>query len=511
MGPREILMSGILDQYGRPTSSAFFSGSRNGDGRAPAIPIRALDPLRKLLTYRDWKVMSYLSARLFAGNGIVKGTICQKSMYAIGNAWEPVFLGEDKEWGEETTAWATEQWFPTCDIKGPEFDFKTGLFLDSITTDRDGDGNVMLTRSENTGWPMLQRIPTRQIGQQNGWEERVVGGPYDGCIIRNGVILNRQERPIAFRVLGENPGEHKDIPAANMVRYFEPEWYEQYRGLPLVSASIDDFRNAAQSDEWEQQCMLIASAIGLVETNQSGADENDPAHALSGLATSSGDPIIKFLQGGMIRYIKAGSGNLQQFVNAKPGKDWEDFQDRIVRRALAGANWPYSMAWKPEGGNGTVQRADLNKAKSAVSDRQMLIFPRAKRMLGYAISVAMGDDLKALPKYKGKDKGGFLKWGFTMPALITIDEGRDKDQQREDLKLGITTMQQVCSERGMTWQHVRQQRETEVLDLITRAQNIAKLTGVSFEQALVMMQQSNANSTAPASTSGNTPTNQPQE
>lgn len=494
-------MSGIVDQYGFAVcSSQFFSGARNGDGRAPAVPIRALDPLRKLLTTRDWQTMSYLSSRLFAGNGVFKGTICQKSMYAIGNAWDPVFLGEDKEWGEIAKAWALEQWFPNSDVRGPEFDYKTGLYLDGVTTDRDGDGNVMLTKSES-GWPMLQRIPTRQIGQWSNSDERVKGGTYDGCLIRNGVILNRQERPVAFRKLGEERGEYTDISAADMVRYFEPEWYEQYRGLPLMSASLDDFRNAAQSDEWEQQGMLIASALGLIETNETGHDQSEPSNALNGALPPGGDPAVKMLQGGMIRYIKAGSGKLEQFLNAKPGDDWEKFQDRIVRRALAGANWPYSMAWKPEGGNGTVQRADLNKAKSAVTDRQMLIFPRAKRMLGYAISVAMGDELKALPKYKGKDKGGFLKWGFTMPALITIDEGRDKDQQREDLKLGITTLEQVCSERGMTWQQVRAQRQTEVIDLVTRAKTIAKQTGIEFEVALVMMQQSNANSTAPASTS----------
>lgn len=510
-------MSSLVDQYGAPISSRkFLSAANNGDGNRPSIPVRALDPLRKLLTYQDWKTISFLSSKLFGNFGIVKGAICQKAMYAVGNSWQPVFEGEASEWGEVAKKWLVEQWYPTCDTRGPNFDFVTGLYLDSITADRDGDAVAILTRSEITKWPQIQRIPSRQIGQwmspgsySRTGREIVSDGDYKGAYIENGVIMNRQGRPIAFRKLEEEDGKFTDIPAASVCHIFDPEWYEQSRGLPLMSASIDEFRDIAQSGEWERMAMLIASSIGILEYNDSGADENDldPLNAISTdengnevVATENG-MTVKSMSGGLVRYFKANTGaKIEQFVNNRPGDDWEKFNDRQIRQALAGANWPYSMVWKPDGTNGTVQRSELNKAKMAVKDRQSLLFWHARRMVGYAISVAIKDGI--LDPYPGSDAGGFLKWNFSMPASITIDEGRDRDQAREDYMIGFSTMEARAAELGTTWQYLRGQKEKEVRDLIARAQAIAKESGVTLDMALVLLQKMGGSMNAPGGVTG---------
>lgn len=492
-------MSQLVDQYGTPISSRkFFKASVNGDGRRPGENIRALDPFRKLLTYPDWKTGSYLSSRLFANNGIIKGTICQKSMYAVGNAWTPVFFGEAKDWGEEVKRILVEQWYPTCDVRGLNFDFRTGLYLDSITIDRDGDCIALLTRSENTGWPQIQRIPSRQIGQWNSsggygrsGREVVVDGRYKGLFIENGVIMNKSGRPIAFRKLGDEQGQFEDIPENSISHLFDPEWYEQSRGLPLMSASIEEFRDIAQSDEWERMAMLIASQIGIIEYNQTGTDEDplDPANALDGddNAVTENGLQVKTYADGRVVYMRANSGDkLEQFVNNRPGDDWEKFNDRQIRKAMAGANWPYSMVWKPDGSNGTVQRSDLNKAKMSVADRQSLLDGHAKRLLGYAVSVMLKEEL--IPPYPGKDKGGFLKWGFTKPAKITIDEGRDSASRREDFKMGLRNLTSIVEEEGeKTLEEHLYQRAREVAARKRIAREISEQTGEEIDDRDMMM------------------------
>jgi hypothetical protein len=498
-------MSQILDQYGSPISSRqFFKGSVNGDGRRPSESIRDYDPLRKLLTSRDQRVMSFLCSKLFANNGIIKGTICQKAMYAVGNAWTPVFLGEAKDWGEEVKRILVEQWYPTCDVRGMNFDFRTGLYLDSITIDRDGDCVALLTRSEITGWPQIQRIPSRQIGQwysggsySRSGREVVAEGKYKGLFIENGVIMNKSGRPIAYRKLGDEQGQFEDLPENSICHLFDPEWYEQSRGLPLMSASIEEFRDIAQSDEWERMAMLIASQIGIIEYNQTGTDEDplDPANALG----ADGEPVtenglqVKTYADGRVVYMRANSGDkLEQFVNNRPGDDWEKFNDRQIRKAMAGANWPYSMVWKPDGTNGTVQRSDLNKAKMSVADRQSLLDGHAKRMLGYAVSVMMKPEseggLGIIPPYPGRDIGGFLKWGFTKPGKITIDEGKDGKQREANFKIGFTNMTEIVEEIGeKTLEDHYRQRAHEIAMRKRITREVSEETGEEIEDREMVM------------------------
>jgi len=157
----------ILDQYGNAISSrTFLKAAENGGGRVPSVPLRVLDPLKKLITYRDWLTTSFLSDKLYANFGVVEGVICQKAMFAVGNAWLPVFFGADEEWGKEARRWLIEEWYPTCDIRGTNYDFVTNLYQQSVAIDRAGDTIKMLSESDN-GWPMVQDIPNRQIGQ---WE-----------------------------------------------------------------------------------------------------------------------------------------------------------------------------------------------------------------------------------------------------------------------------------------------------------------------------------------------------
>ncbi len=510
---------------GAPISSRqFLTAATNGGGSGPSWPLRPLDPLRKLVTYRDWTTTSFLSAKLFANFGVIKGGICQKSMYAVGNAWHPVFYGEAHDWGQEATRWLTEEWYPSCNVRGENFDFVTSLFLESITIDRDGDSPTLLTRDRDTAWPQIQLIPSRQIGQWGGGygsvnDELVEDGPFNGAIIRSGVILNRQERPIGYRKLGNNRGEYEDIPANYMQHILEPEWSDGVRGLPVFSASIEDIRRIATSEEWEQQSMLIASALGLVEYNERGGpDLTDPSNLL--LMSDDGTPsglTTKTLFGGMVRYFKSNSGGkLEQFINQKPGEEWEKFQDRQIRKSFAGANWPYSMAWKSEASNGTVTRSDLNKAKMAVVDRQSLLTPSARRKLRYAVSVAMmpvsEGGLGILPPYPGKDKGGFLKWGFIMPPQISIDEGRDRDAVREDWKIGFVSLAEIAAQRGTTVEQIRKERDMEVRDLVDRAKAIAKEKDIEFEVALMLLQQPTANANVPgagaSATTDTTPINE---
>lgn len=496
-------MSGPLlyDHTGTPiVSRRFLKSADNGGGRLPSEPTRPLDPLKKLISNRDWRTVSFLAEKINTNFAISEAIVSQKAMFAVTNGWMPVFHGDDAEWGDIAATWLADQWFPFCDVRGNSFDFNTGLYLDSTGIDIRGESIILLTQSED-GWPQVQRIPVRQIGSWDTAEEKVVGGRYDGAEIENGVIKNRMGRPIAYRKMGENRGEYEDIPAESIIHTFEPKWHEQARGFPIFTACLDEFRFMLQTQDWEMQAMLIASAIGLIEYNDTGDEGDgtgveDPLGATSPSTTDCGvPPTMKTLAGGLARYFKAnGGGKLEQFLHQRPGADWENFNDRMIRVCCAAANWPYPLVWKRDGANGTATRAEQNIARKSIADRQSLLRYPATRMVRYAISVAIKNGI--LPPYPGSDRGGFLKWDFSMPPLMTIDEGRDRDNDREDAKFGWLTDEEKALRMGTTAKKLAETRDREVKGLIKRAQKIAGETGFEVREVLNMLRQTNPNGAA---------------
>lgn len=473
----------LVDQYGNQISSrSFLKASENGGGRVPPQSLRIHEPLRKRVTQREWQVISYLSEKAFGNFPLVEGIISQKAMHAIGNAWLPVFQGEAVDWGEMVRRWLIEEWYPTCDVRGMNFGFVDNLYLGSSNIDSVGDLVELLVESEN-GWPMIQMIPSRQIGQwEAGSGDRVKGGPYDGARIENGVIMNDSGRPIAYRKLGEERGSFEDIEARYIIHTFEPKYIEQTRGFPLLTSCLEDLAMSSQSEEWEQMAMLIASSIGLIDTNESGESDTaaDNPFSQNTENTPAGVQVTSML-GGMIRYLKANAGHkLEQFTNQKPGDDWENYQDRIARKAAVAANWSYGYAWKPESITGTAQRGELVKCRNSVSDRQSLIGPRAKRKVGFAVSVAIKNGI--IPPYPGRDKGGFLKWGFTLPPRISIDEGRDRAQRREDSKFGLILDSTIVEEDGnTTYKDFCLQRARDAAIREKARQQIEKEEGITID------------------------------
>jgi hypothetical protein len=200
------------------------------------------------------------------------------------------------------------------------------------------------------------------------------------------------------------------------------------------------------------------------------------------------------LEGGTITYFKAGTGSkLEQFVNLRPGADWDQFQDRLARKALLGIGWPYSLCWKPDGQNGTQERAEIEKARTTILDRQELLRPMAQRILGYAVSKAINSGY--LPEYPGTDLGGQLKWDFTLPPRFSIDLGRDGAARREDYKLGFKNLADVVAEQGEVLDQHLDARERETVDIVQRAKRISDSTGIEFGLALSMLRQSTSTAT----------------
>lgn len=409
-----------------------------------------VDAISKDVSLADWLLLVSDSRKLYWNLGPVTAAVNDKAMYAVGRAWDAKFVGskENKEWGELAAKWLNKMWYPMADVRGQGFDFKTDLQLLSKQTDVDGEIYVFLTEAD-TGWPQIQLIPATMIGQRDS-AEKVMSGPYSGLDIVQGIIYNSKGAAVAYRVMGKKKDEDVDYSARDLIQVFDPSTSDQVRGFPVFTHALLDLADLRNIQGNEKMVSQICSTIGIIEHNEMGApDPNDPANFLrkgpvtmDGVTTTGPQMVTQDFKGIAARFFRSGSGSkLEQLKLDRPGETWDKFMNRLIRNACAGAGWPYELCWDSSLLGGANVRLLLAKAERTVMDRQDLIRPVARRVVGYAIAKAI--KLKLLPP-----NDEWYEWDFGMPSRITVDYGRDGNSDREDYKLGMVTLTEWLAEQG---------------------------------------------------------------
>jgi capsid protein len=394
----------------------------------------------------DWFKLLSDSRKLYCNLGPVTGAIDDKATYAVGRAWNAKFTGADKEWGAKAEQWVNEIWYPMSDARGPMFDFKTDLFLQSVSIDRDGEIYVYLTSTAD-GWPQIQLLPAHMIGDRNNVDGYISEGPYSGMQCRQGVVTNDVGQAVAYHVLGPTIKQDTYISARDLIQVFDPRWADQVRGFPVFMHALLDLKDLRQIQGYEKIAAELMSSIGILEWNESGAPDLDPAAILKGQTFIGSNPmpavtIEQIPGGGNVKYMRSQSGSkIEQLKNERPSVQLDAFMDRLIRNACVGAGWPFELTWDSSKLGGANVRLLLAKAMRAVEDRQDLLRPIAKRCVGYAVAKAIKSGL--LPP-----NDEWYAWRFTMPARMTADYGRDAKADLADYQAGLTTMTDILGEEG---------------------------------------------------------------
>jgi hypothetical protein len=453
----------VKSEYQRQQNSRLISAGWWGNRPYWPNHVRSI---QKEVTVHEWRTIVSASNKLYWNFGVIAGAIEDKGMLCIGKAWTPRFLGEDKEWGKIAAEWLLGQWYPVAYVNG--ISFTDGLYLDSISLDRDGDSTTILTETDR-GYPQLQQIPWHAIGSRNA-EKVISSGPYRGLRQYNGVIQNEFDRPVAYVVLGETEEQDRTISARSVDFLIDPKVPGQLRGFPIFTSALMDLRDLTTTQGYIKQAVAAAASIGLIEHNDMGmADPSDPAYALQdGPEACNPQLFSEELMGGMVRYFRAGSGaKLEQMDNTMPSESTNSLLERLIRNALLSAGMPPEFYWEPKGTGANV-RLIAQKVNRTIQDRQQTLAVSAKRRISYAVAKAI--KLGLIPPYKGKDQGGMLKWDFSFPPVLTTDVGHAGNDAREAYRLGLRTMTEILAESGRNIEQHLDERAMEEIAIRERMQ-----------------------------------------
>jgi capsid protein len=409
---------------------------------------------------------------LFTNFPVITGMILEQSLFATENTF-PRFDGEDKVWGEEAEEWL-RNWESISMVEGWPYDgaaYREMLVMGAI---RCGDIATVLT--ENTdGYPQRQMIPSHRIG--NGREvEDVTEGDYAGYKLIDGVIVNQFRRAIAYRVYDERKLAYQDIPARSMFLSFLPRWPDQVRGYSELACAIFSMGDVAESREAELTGQKAASKIALMEWNDTGR----PPRSTSGLIRTATDatavdPVSVIQPTGEYKYFKANSGSkLEAFSYNRPGAQVLQFQDDIVRDAMAGCGWSHWLSNAPNKVGGAPMRVVVDKLNRFTYRRWQMVCMALKRSHGYAIRKAI--DIGILPESED-----WWRWTYQPPRALSADKKYDMQVDVEQVANRMTTWSKVCGKNGEYYEDVFEQW----LDEVKLFQDMARDKGVDLNAVSV--------------------------
>src|SRR5258707_10171089 len=103
----------------------------------------------KAIVSADRKILCSHSRRIYENLGPLKVAIEEKAMYAVGRHWQPVYKGDDANFGKQASDWLKDLWYPICNVSGEELDFQTSLFITSKNLDVYGEYFWYLTETDD--------------------------------------------------------------------------------------------------------------------------------------------------------------------------------------------------------------------------------------------------------------------------------------------------------------------------------------------------------------------------
>tara|TARA_R110000824_G_scaffold96349_2_gene230837 strand:- start:316 stop:1767 length:1452 start_codon:yes stop_codon:yes gene_type:complete len=425
----------LLNQYGSPIRSRF-ARSVNADPWRGIVFGRRDDAISKLIPSGDRRTLAALSRRVVFNTGIAAAAIKQKAHFSTQSAWAPAYLGEDAAAGTAATAWLENTWFGSLDLSAGITTWPDWLELMSKCIDRDGESFTLLTVNPDDDSPALLMIPAYQVRHNGEDGARIRGGQYDGATLEDGIARDDFGRPLFYRV-HSTESEYEDIPAASIVHLFERDFPEQIRGYPSFAASLSDILTGLESKELELLRQLICSQVLLLKKGSQGPQPTDAGFETV-INAAAGEAVVQEKVGPGIHYLKSGE-SLEAHTQSTPGDLWERFQTRLWREAVVGAGWSYALVRvMSEGGQGTVERGEIVRARLAVTNRIKTLKRGAMRFVTYGLTD------KRAPRVSE------MLWDFSRPARLSVDDGREDRAALDQVKAGAMAEEDFQASKGQT-------------------------------------------------------------
>jgi lambda family phage portal protein len=442
---RRILPPILLPKaWASPYESANYSPRRGPvPGASPGDAKRDLSPgVRSELVRR--------SRYLHKNSGFVREMVGNMAIYSTGDGIKPQAQSPDPLWNrlaEEYFAW----WSGRCEVTR-RFSFEECQSIICRAVDVDGEYFIHKTRDADSR-PLLQLVESHRIGDSAGSRETV-----------DGVGLDAFGAPIFYRLI-EDAGTLRDLPAESVLHVFEPESVTAVRQAPTMQHSINHILDEIELLALEKHAVKDNADIARVLKTERGeiGEDGDFSVPSDTPQAETSDPVsLQKIVGGKLVALKPNE-SLDSFESKRPSPTFTGFLDHLRRDSALGVI-PYEFAADSSKVGGAGVRLVVAKADRRFSYRQLILIQRLIRPVW---AYVIGD---AIVRGELPLVTNWHRVSCTTPRRITVDAGREAQQNRADVEMGLKTLTDHYAELGADFGEEVERRAQDAKLILDTAQ-----------------------------------------
>ena len=368
------------------------------------------------------------SRYLHKNSGFVRELVGNMAIYSTGDGIRVQAQSAKPEWNRAAEDYFS-LWAARCEVTR-RFSFEECQSIVCRGIDIDGEYFVHKTRDAD-GEPRIQLIESHRIGDEFGSKDTI-----------DGVGLDAWGAPVFYRVL-EDSGKSRDIPAESLLHLFEPEWAGGVRAHPTIQHSINHVLDEMELLALEKHAVKDNADVSrILKTARGEIDDNGDfvVGGTSGTGDASDPVSLQRIVGGKLIALKPDE-SLDSFQSNRPSPTFTGFLEHLRRDSALGMI-PFEFAADSSKIGGAGVRLVVAKADRRFSFRQMILERRFIRPVwAYVIGDAISRGL--LPPI-----AGWWKISSVPPRRVTVDAGREAQQNRADVEMGLKTLSDHFQELG---------------------------------------------------------------
>jgi lambda family phage portal protein len=391
-------------------------------------------------------------------------------------------LGKDKKWAE---AWSTD------------VESKWRAFAETTDCDAAGQLNFYgLTRQVFMGGMLNGEslaIPLWLPGRgKYSTKMQIVEadrlstpwGQIDGPTMRGGVEIDQYGRPVAYNVRNIHPGDiylsfmpnaflWERIPAETpwgrkrVIHVHDKERTGQSRGKPILTPVLTQFKMLDHYQRTEIQAAVVnAMLAAFIETPMDsasiaemlGADPN--AKQWQDVQTARNEYMAP-LAGGAVIPVFPGD-KVTAFTPARPAAAFGPFTEAVLRHIGAGIGLPYELLVKDfsKTNYSSARAAMLEAWRFFTGRREWLSTLFCTPVFGLWLEEAINAGQIEAPDFY-EHQYAYTRCRWNGPGRGWVDPVKEATAAQIRMANNLSTLEKECSEQGMEWEEVLEQRAAE--------------------------------------------------
>lgn len=379
-------------------------------------------------------------------------------------------------------------WSKRCDITGR---FTFGQVQKLLLRGCLGDGDCFKvdTFDAVSGRPRVQVIEAHRVGSPRDEIDPT-------CV--DGVYMGEHGEVKGFNVYVDGDIKNRFIPVSAMSQVVELDRASGVRGYPVMQSSLNSVQDQLEVFELEKRAVRDSADSTLILKKNGGVLQDDAAAQFAGNSGSCQD--LASQMGGKVLVVDTNE-DFSQLANSRPSPAWLGMMKAIERDIVK--LLPVEYVSDPSGITGPAVRLVAAKVSRCAAKWQNLIIDTVcDDTWDYVISWGI--------KYDGLPEDPYFnRKSWVTPRDITVDAGREAAQDREDLKMGLTTASAILGKKGMTHDEVVATRVKEMTNIVDSAKAAGLPLWMLYQAANNWLQQGQALDQMPTDVADNLDTPAP--